>query len=65
MHSPGLENDELDCTTVIVGRSASKSGSLVVGHNEDDAHRLVVRHHIVKAGEHPAATRLRDGTLLY
>ncbi|HWQ22131.1 MAG TPA: C69 family dipeptidase [Clostridia bacterium] len=65
MRSPGLENDELDCTTVIIGRSASQSGSLVVGHNEDDAHRLVVRHHIVKAGEHPAATRLRDGTLLY
>ena len=59
------DNDELDCTTVIIGRSASQSGSLVVGHNEDDAHRLVVRHHIVKANEHPAVTRLRDGTLLY
>jgi dipeptidase len=59
------EGDELGCTTIVVGRPASQSGCLVVGHNEDDAHRLVVRHHIVKAGEHPAATRLRDGTLLY
>lgn len=65
MRSFGPANDELDCTTVIIGRSASQSGSLVVGHNEDDADRLSVRHHIVKAGEHPAATRLRDGTLLY
>jgi len=59
------EGDELGCTTIVVGRSASQSGCLIVGHNEDDAHRLVVRHHIVKAGEHPAATLLRDGTLLY
>jgi dipeptidase len=41
------EGDELGCTTIVVGRSASQSGCLVVGHNEDDAHRLVVRHHIV------------------
>ena len=59
------EGDELDCTTIVVGRSASQSGCFVVGHNEDDAHRLVVRHHIVKVGEHPGATRLSDGTLLY
>ncbi len=65
MRLSGSEGGELDCTTIVVGRSASLSGSLVVGHNEDDAHRLVVRHHIVKAGEHPGATQLRDGTLLY
>lgn len=59
------EGDELDCTTIVVGRVASQSGHVLVGHNEDDARRLAVRHHIVKTGEHPGASRLRDGSLLY
>lgn len=59
------EADELDCTTIVAGRTASQSGCVLVGHNEDDAHRLVIRHHIVQAGEHPGATRLRDGSLWY
>lgn len=59
------EGDELDCTTIVVGRVASQSGHVLVGHNEDDAHRLVVRHHIVAADEHPGAVRLNNGTLVY
>ncbi|MCE5192846.1 MAG: C69 family dipeptidase [Candidatus Cryosericum sp.] len=59
------EGDELDCTTIVVGRAASQSGHILVGHNEDDAHRLAIRHHIIKPGEHPGALRMRDGALLY
>jgi len=33
------EGDELDCTTIVVGRVASQSGHVLVGHNEDDSHR--------------------------
>lgn len=65
MSSITPEGEELDCTTIVVGKSASQSGHVLVGHNEDDAHRLVVRHHIVAADEHPGATRLKDGTLVY
>ena len=64
----GMRNvptEELDCTTIVVGRGASESGHVIVGHNEDDAHRLAVRHHIVNAGEHPSATVLGDGTCMY
>ena len=60
-----VSTEELDCTTIVVGRGASESGHVVVGHNEDDAHRLAVRHHIVNAGEHPSATVLGDGTCMY
>lgn len=65
MRMRDLSTEELDCTTIVVGRCASESGHVIVGHNEDDAHRLAVRHHIVNAGEHPSATVLRDGTCMY
>lgn len=65
MGAQDISPEELDCTTVVAGRRASESGHVIVGHNEDDAHRLAVRHHIVNAGEHPSATLLRDGTCVY
>ena len=40
------------CTTVLVGRDASETGEVLVGHNEDSGGRYVIRSHIV-----PALTR--------
>ncbi|MHB8071086.1 MAG: C69 family dipeptidase [Candidatus Cryosericum sp.] len=61
---PGNES-ELDCTTIVVGRCASVDGCILVGHNEDDANRLAVRHRIVGANEHPDAVRLSVDRLVY
>ena len=35
------------CTTVLVGRDASETGEVLVGHNEDSGGRYVMRSHIV------------------
>lgn len=35
------------CTTVVAGKTASSTGRVLVGHNEDDPGRLVLRHGIV------------------
>jgi dipeptidase len=56
---------ELDCTTIVVGRLASSDRCVLVGHNEDDANRLAVRHRIVGANEHPDAVRLNADRLVY
>ncbi len=40
------------CTTVLVGREASETGEVLVGHNEDSGGRYVMRTHLV-----PALTR--------
>ena len=61
---PGTEN-ELDCTTIVVGRRASADGCIFIGHNEDDSNRLAVRHRIVAANEHPDAVRLSADLLVY
>jgi len=53
-----ISEEKLDCTTIAVGRTASQDGCILVGHNEDDSHRLGVRHQIVAAGECPGAVRL-------
>ena len=39
------------CTTFVVGRKASETGRVIVGHNEDDGGKLVVRHGYVPARE--------------
>jgi dipeptidase len=56
---------ELDCTTIVVGRLASSDRCILVGHNEDDANRLAVRHRIVGANEHPDAVRLNADRVVY
>ncbi len=53
--------NEGDCTTIAVGRSASRDGCVLIGHNEDDSPYLGIRHQIVVAGEHPGAIRLSSG----
>ncbi|MDR3231673.1 MAG: C69 family dipeptidase [Synergistaceae bacterium] len=37
------------CTTVLVGRDASETGEVLVGHNEDSSGRYVMRTHLVPA----------------
>ena len=42
-------NTALACFTVIVGKDASSSRKVIVGHNEDDGNRAVYRHALVPA----------------
>ena len=46
------------CTTVIVGKSASVTGRVLVGHNEDDAGDLRVIRSLVPSREHRADATL-------
>jgi dipeptidase len=39
------------CFVVVAGRDASSTGRVLVGHNEDNSGKLVMRHHYVKAQE--------------
>lgn len=48
----------LACSTIIVGKTASESGRVIVGHNEDDEGELSIRYGIVPAREHGADERL-------
>ncbi|MDR1977430.1 MAG: C69 family dipeptidase [Synergistaceae bacterium] len=43
------------CTTVLVGKNASATGEVLVGHNEDSGGRYVMRTHIVPATVREAA----------
>ncbi|MGI6075317.1 MAG: C69 family dipeptidase [Pyramidobacter sp.] len=40
------------CTTVVIGREASSTGHVIVGHNEDDGGRIINRHGYVPAADH-------------
>lgn len=42
------------CTTVIAGREATANGSVIVGHNEDNAGRLVMIQYVVPRMTHDA-----------
>ena len=48
------------CTTVLVGKDASETGEVLVGHNEDSGGRYVMRTHIV-----PAAVRQVQETIRF
>lgn len=50
----------LACTTVLVGKNASTTGRVILGHNEDDDLSLVVRHGYVPARAWPADAKLVD-----
>lgn len=41
------------CMTFVVGRNLSKTGRVLIGHNEDDAGHTVVRHGFVPAKDWP------------
>ena len=46
------------CSVIIVGKDASATGRVLVGHNEDDRGELFVRHGIVPARDHAAGETL-------
>ncbi|RKJ50193.1 hypothetical protein D7Y05_07335 [bacterium 1XD42-54] len=48
----------LNCMTIVVGKDVSATGRVMVGHNEDDIGRCVVRHGYVEAAEWPEGTVL-------
>lgn len=41
------------CTTIVVGKNASQSGYVMVGHNEDDGGRVKVNHYFVPSSVLP------------
>ncbi len=48
----------LNCMTIVVGKDVSATGRVLVGHNEDDIGRCVVRHGYVDAATWPEGTTL-------
>ena len=42
------------CFTVVVGKNASATGEVLMGHNEDQGGRLAMQQHIVPRANHPA-----------
>jgi len=53
-----LSFDAVACSTIIVGKSASATGRVLVGHNEDDTGDLRVVRSMVPARDHRADARL-------
>lgn len=49
LYSP--EEKDCNCSTVVIGRGASATGYVLLGHNEDDA-RSIVQWHAVPAADH-------------
>ena len=48
----------LACSTIVVGRKASTTGCVLVGHNEDDDGLLYLHHGIVPRRQHPRGTMM-------
>ncbi|MDR1375904.1 MAG: C69 family dipeptidase [Synergistaceae bacterium] len=48
------------CTTVLVGKNASATGEVLVGHNEDSGGRYVMKTHLVPAEARVAVTGAED-----
>ena len=48
----------LSCSVIVVGRNASSTGRVLVGHNEDDRGVMMVRHGIVPPRDHAPGTCL-------
>ena len=46
------------CTTVIVGKAVSKTGRVIVGHNEDSGGRVLHQQFYVPGGKHAAGEML-------
>ena len=54
-----------NCSTVIVGKDASATGKVLIGHNEDDGGMQVVNFHKIIAGdEPPAPVELKNGAVV-
>ncbi|MEG2710119.1 MAG: C69 family dipeptidase [Clostridia bacterium] len=48
----------LNCMTIIAGKGVSATGHVLIGHNEDDDGRCVVRHGYVEGAQWPEGTVL-------
>lgn len=51
--------DDQGCSTVIIGKKASATGTVIIGHNEDNAGRLVTPQYFVPAADHGAGEMLQ------
>lgn len=40
------------CSTIVVGKKASPTGRVLLGHNEDNEGRLIMVRHLVPARKH-------------
>ncbi len=54
-----------DCTTIVVGKDASATGSILVAHNEDDRGSIEISLEIEKGKAFPGSASLTDGTRVY
>jgi len=61
-------NSSLDheCFLILAGKNATEDGSVLVGHNEDDSGKVVIRLHVVPRIEHEPdeVIRLKNGGLV-
>ena len=63
IHNFAFDLDEnggplMNCMTIIVGKNASATGRVLVGHNEDDGGHIAVRHTVVPPMDWPEGTLL-------
>lgn len=56
---------EFNCSTIIVGKNASATGNVLIGHNEDDGGMQVVNFYKIYANEDPGeAFTLKNGAVI-
>ena len=55
---PLQPENSANCMTIVIGRKASATGRVILGHNEDDGGRFVVRHGYVPPRDHAPSERL-------
>lgn len=51
--------EALACSTIIVGKDVSKTGNIIVGHNEDNGGRILTAQYWVPAADHKAGEMIR------
>lgn len=51
--------EALACSTVIVGKDVSKTGNIIVGHNEDNGGRILTAQYWVPAADHKPGETIR------
>ena len=49
-----LATNAFACSTIIIGKDVSKTGTVIVGHNEDNGGRVIAQQHWVPAQTHKA-----------
>ncbi|MGM0624392.1 MAG: C69 family dipeptidase [Bacteroidota bacterium] len=70
---PLFSQQGFDCYTIIAGKNATKSGSIMLAHNEDDYGENILSMHALKNETHPKGklyklkngAKLREGTEAY